>query len=192
MLWGGHRSTWRLGWTRQGFVKILNHPNVAVNLRFSLSSHSDMFTVSTHHLQLIQVRVAREHTAMTLVLRSKSHWCVTIHVVLNGGGGSLRRCLGGFCGSENIHMKYRTQGFRGSSPSTISWNQFGIPVCLPSPRSVVSRGTCLPGSTSRTCSRASPPCLCPRTPSRPLKVCWSWSSSVEEQCAKLCGRRVSA
>lgn len=59
-------------------------------------------------------------------------------------------------------------------------------------RSVVSRGTCLPGSTSRTCSRASPPCLYPTTASPPLRVWWSWSNSVEEPSPKQCGRQASA
>lgn len=60
------------------------------------------------------------------------------------------------------------------------------------PRSVVSRGTCQPGSTSRTCSKASPPCSYPSTPSHPLRVWWSWSNSVGEPYPKLCGRRASA
>lgn len=59
-------------------------------------------------------------------------------------------------------------------------------------RSVVSRGTCLPGSTSRTCSRASPPCSYPSTPSPPLRVWWSWSNSAEEPSPKPCGRQASA
>lgn len=59
-------------------------------------------------------------------------------------------------------------------------------------RSVVSRGTCLPGSTSRTCSRASQPCSYPSTRSPPLRVWWSWSNSAEEPSPKLCGRQASA
>lgn len=59
-------------------------------------------------------------------------------------------------------------------------------------RFVVSRGTCLLGSTSRTCSRANPPYSYPSTPSPRLKAWWSWSNSAEEPSPKLCGRQASA
>lgn len=65
-----------------------------------------------------------------------------------------------------------------------------VPPC-PS-RSVVSRGTCLQGSTSRTCSKTSLRCLCPSILSHPLRIWWSWSSSVEGRSAKLSVRQVSA
>ncbi|XP_029926318.1 microcephalin isoform X2 [Myripristis murdjan] len=55
-----------------------------------------------------------------------------------------------------------------------------------------SSSTCLPGNTSRTCSKISPPCLCPSTPSHPRRVWWSSFSCVEEQSAKQSARQASA